>query len=218
MTVLKPRKQSRHFGYLVAQRLGNFPQRLGSPGTRPVLVVEEFGACGRLQRRGEVVHQVLSQSLPRRAVTVDYRPGLACIQILGLKRQVGYKRRLPGRDLIDRAQIGIGLARQVRSPHGVGYEAQRLVLVVECQRAFIVGAAVVGCRGIIPSVVEAGRGRNVIVEGVAREGVVIGREVCRPGGSLVRHRARTAVGIERDGVAGGGSGDDHRTYGALRRT
>src|ERR1035437_5525134 len=91
MTVLEPRQQSRHFGYLVAQRLSNFPQCLSSPGTRPILVLEECATRRRLERRGEVVHQVLRQSLPRRAVTVDYRTGLACVQILGLKREIWHE-------------------------------------------------------------------------------------------------------------------------------
>src|SRR5258708_2613944 len=44
MPVFQPGQQSRHIRYLIGDCLSNFPQRLRGPGTRSVLVIEEFAA------------------------------------------------------------------------------------------------------------------------------------------------------------------------------
>ncbi len=71
MTILQPGEEARDFRNLPGQRLGNFPQRLGSPGPHSILVVEEFAARCALERGGPIVHQVLRVAAPRSAVPGD---------------------------------------------------------------------------------------------------------------------------------------------------
>src|ERR1700730_16105733 len=102
-------------------------------------------------------------------MTVDYRTFLRRVKVFGLQGQVGYERRLPGKDRIDRAQVRIrmllGKGRlNIRPPHAVDYEAHRLVLVVECQLTFIDGSAISVYAGIVPSVVQTTGKRHVVVE------------------------------------------------------
>src|SRR5271168_3534603 len=67
----------------------------------------------------------------------------------------------------------------VRSPDAVEHEADRLVLVVEAQLAFVVGTAVgAGCR-IVPSVVQADRGRDVVVKRVAGADTGMGQRLAK---------------------------------------
>src|SRR6266436_6844469 len=112
MPVFQTRHQSGDFRNLVAERLGDLPYRLAGAGSaRAVLILEEFGPGCRLERRRPIVNQVLCRSLPGRAVTVDHWTFLRAVEVLGLQGQVGYEPRLPGKDRIDRAQVGIGMVR-----------------------------------------------------------------------------------------------------------
>src|ERR1700737_4142728 len=108
VTVFQTRNQPRDFRDLVTKRLGDLPYRLAGAGSAsPVLVLEEFATCRRLEGRIPIVNYVLRRPLPGRTMTIDYRTFLRRVKVFGLQGQVGYERRLPGKDRIDGPQVGI---------------------------------------------------------------------------------------------------------------